>query len=349
LALQYARRPQQIADLKFSDLKPSSQGDYEIHFPSAKDKLAEQGFRTGKLEIHPVAEHLCHLLTIQRHEVVTIFQSCLGLQLTDDEIAALPIFTTKLRIVKASQILKEQLVIDVKSNLADELFHMTAQNIGHIISFIIKGSITSTHSKFNSRIPELPVTPRTGKPISITATRLRHTRARQLARLGVPKRILSYWLGHTSERSLKSYYNDPAEEARQLDEQMSSGLTPIAMAFHGRIISSDAEASRVNDPESRLEIARDGRLSYVGHCGKFSFCSTTSIPVPCYRCKFFEPLVDAPHREVLDALLYRQSQEQAVISRGGLRSLLIPIDLSADIRAVERCIALCEQMQQEAI
>jgi hypothetical protein len=54
-------------------------------------------------------------------------------------------------------------------------------------------------------------------------------------------------------------------------------------------------------------------------------------------------LVDAPHEEVLGALKYRQTQEQTVIMKSGsIRNLLVPIDLSDDIRAVERCIALCK-------
>ncbi|RON42536.1 hypothetical protein BK664_01415 [Pseudomonas brassicacearum] len=354
LAMQYARRPQQFAELKFGDLKPNyndneaynALAEPEIHFPSAKDKLAEQAFRTGKVEVHPIAEHLLQLLHIQRQQVTILFQSCLEIQLSDDDIALLPVFTTRQRVLEAVRILKEQLAVDVRNSLSDEMFHLMPLVIGRIISFKTNGGSTSIYDHSYDRIPDLPITPRTEKTLALSATRLRHTRARQLARQGVPKRILSHWLGHISERSLKSYYNDPAEEARQLEEQMSSGLIPIAMAFNGRIITSGEEASRAEDPESRLEIARDGRLSYVGHCGKFSFCSTTSIPVPCYRCKHFEPLVDAPHEEVLDALLYRQSQEQSVITRGGMRSLLIPIDLSADIRAVERCIALCKQMQK---
>jgi hypothetical protein len=170
---------------------------------------------------------------------------------------------------------------------------------------------------------------------------MRHTRARQLARQGVPKHMLSHWLGHTSEKSLDAYYNDPAEEARQLDEAMAPVLAPLAMAFAGTLIDSDDQATRASDPTSKLEFACAGELQSVGRCGKHSFCATTSVPIPCYRCKHFEPLVDAPHQEVLEALVQRQTAEQQMLRIGGLRNLLIPIDLSADIRAVENCIARC--------
>ncbi|KPY42651.1 Uncharacterized protein ALO48_02482 [Pseudomonas syringae pv. rhaphiolepidis] len=234
-------------------------------------------------------------------------------------------------------------------NLEDELFHLKVLRIGSAISFAQELTIHSqTGKKEAIRTPDLPLSARTGRPIYVHAIRLRHTRVRQLARQGVPRAILSHWLGHNSDVALNSYYDDPAEEARKIDEQLAPLLTPIAQAFTGTIIATDAEATHPHDPLKRLDMAKDGRLHYVGRCGKFSFCATTSIPIPCYRCKNFEPLADAPHEEVLDALKYRQAQEQAVVMRSGsLKNLLIPIDLSDDIRAVERCIALCKAKREE--
>ncbi|EGH18692.1 hypothetical protein Pgy4_37616, partial [Pseudomonas savastanoi pv. glycinea str. race 4] len=52
--------------------------------------------------------------------------------------------------------------------------------------------------------------------------------------------ILSFWLGHNDDDALKSYYNDPAERAREIDQFLAPGLAPIAQAFHGRIIVTDA-------------------------------------------------------------------------------------------------------------
>ena len=71
------------------------------------------------------------------------------------------------------------------------------------------------------------------------------------------------------------------------------------------------------------------------------------MPIPCYRCKFFEPLVNAPHHEVLEALIQRQIAERQTLSIGGQRNLLIPIDFSSDIRAVETCISLCNARKAE--
>ncbi|TDV37504.1 hypothetical protein EDF87_12540 [Pseudomonas helmanticensis] len=355
LSMQYARRPSQLSNLKFGDLKAGSSkviaelAENEIHFPAAKERYVEIEFRGGKFEAHPIADHLWNLLTIQRINIKILFEQSLNLTLTTDEVESLPVFTTQDRVLKAADTLRNTLSLNPREHLDDQLFHTVPTYLGRVIAFSRNMPI---FPKRGNLTPEstrslLPVSRRTGKPILLTAIRLRHTRIRQLARQGVPKPILSYWLGHNDDDALKSYFNDPAEKARQIDERISPGLAPIAQAFHGRIIASDEEATHPSDPLKRLELAKDGFLSYVGRCGKFSFCATTSIPIPCYRCRNFEPLVTAPHEEVLEALRYRQAQEQEVIKPGSLRNLLIPIDLSTDIRAVERCIALCKAKREQ--
>ncbi|MFJ4392473.1 site-specific integrase [Pseudomonas soli] len=355
LALQYSRRPVQLRNLKFKDLKSGASkqlknlAENEIHFPSAKEKDVQTAFREGKFEPHPIADHLWQLLQIQKNQVRQIFQETLKTQLSAEDIEKLPIFTTRSRIKKSISWLKNKLGLTPAEHLHDELFHARPGPISRVISFSQNLELEAYNSPQKKLIApiSLPLSARTHQPIVVTATRLRHTRARQLARQGVPRPILSYWLGHNDDTALDSYYNDPAEEARQLDEKLSKGLTPIAMAFQGRIIATGAEATFPDDSSKRLEFAKDYHLRYVGHCGKFSFCATTSVPIPCYRCRSFEPLVDAPHEEVLEALIYRQSQEQELIKIGGMRKLLTPIDLSADIRAVERCIHLCRMRRED--
>ncbi|MEJ5905595.1 site-specific integrase [Pseudomonas kermanshahensis] len=345
LSLQYARRPSQLRDLKFSDLKTGPEKNHteaienEIHFPSRKEHFIDTEFRGSKIEEHPIADHLWHMLQIQRNKIQFCFESVLHTKLSDSQVQLLPIFTTIGRILKACRTLENILHLNPLDNLGDELFHMDPNRIAGAIAF----KYDLTINRDSTKPPILPLSQRTGKPIYVHAIRLRHTRIRQLARQGVPRAILSHWLGHISDKSLHSYYNDPAEQARQIDELLAPMLTPIAMAFTGTIIATDAEATYPNDPLKRLDFANDGLLHYLGRCGKFSFCATTSIPIPCYRCRNFEPLVDAPHEEVLDALRYRQAQEQALIMKSGsMRDLLIPIDLSGDIRAVERCITQCK-------
>lgn len=353
LSMQYARRPIQIALLKIGDFRDDEADEADkagasgqrVCFPGAKDKLAETGFRDSKFEVHPIAEHLWDLFQIQRQEIKSLFETALKVSLNEDELKTIPLFSTVAQIKKAVAVFEDHYHRDWRENLGSEVFHMLPTKASRILSWESNASPYG-HDEYTLNIAP-PLSHRTGRPMVVSATRIRHTRARQLARLGMPKHVLSYWLGHTSNKSLDAYYNDPAEEARQINEAMGSTLMPMALAFTGKLIDDESHASRSNDPESRLEFANDGDLKSVGNCGKHSFCGTTSVPIPCYRCKHLEPLVYAPHDEVLSALLKRQAEEKEMIKIGGLRKLLVPIDLSADIRAVRTCIERCNARKAE--
>ena len=345
LSMQYARRPSQIAQLKICDIRTALPGDSSgltgeiIDFPGVKDILADDSFRNSKSEPHPLPEHLQELLDIQVEKTKKLFESTLAIKITTKEAKSLPLFSSATRIKKTATYLTKELNLDLRKNLDHELFHIASLRVSQITSWTID-------IKRKSGVPP-PISERTGEPIVITATRMRHTRARQLARQGIPLHVLSHWLGHTTEHALEAYYDDPAEDARILNEAIAPALTPIAMAFAGNLIDSEAHATRHDDPTSRLELANDDSLIFVGNCGKYSFCATTSIPIPCYRCRHFEPIITAPHDEVLNALLRRQEEESQAVRIGGTRNLLVPIDLSLDIRAVQNCIIRCNARKIE--
>jgi integrase len=343
LSMQYARRPVQISHLKIKDFRNALTGDSSgmdglvVSFPGAKDLGAETGFRDSKFEHHPLPIHLWNLFEILRSEIRAMFNFQLGVRLSDYELEQLPAFTSQQRIKTAVSVLTSHYRVSWRTNLDHQLFHMNSYKISNVITWQPNGH----------RDIETPVSHRTGKPMVVTATRLRHTRARQLARKGVPMQVLSHWLGHTHEASLKAYYSDPAEDARKLDEAMGPALAPLAMAFAGKLIDNADQATRSKDPTSLLEFAKEGELKNVGGCGKHSFCAITSVPIPCYRCRHFEPLVSAPHHEILEALNIRQEEENLALRIGGARNLLVPIDLSADIIAVQNCIDRCNARKIE--
>jgi hypothetical protein len=355
LSMQYSRRPCQIGLLKVGDICESDGSDTQgligriINFPGVKDITAETSFRDSKFEPHILADHLWDLCTVQRYEIKALFEHTLGFSISDEELNKLPFFCSEARITQARQLIEHEYRLKLLESLDNSLFHLPKGRIGDIINWKHNSPNCRYDMKPTRQLfqPKPPISLRTGQIMVITATRMRHTRARQLAREGVPKHILSHWLGHTRERSLSAYYNDPAEQARQLDEIMAPTLRPLAMAFAGTLIDSESQAIRADDPASKLEFAREGELKSVGRCGKHSFCATTSVPIPCYRCKYFEPLVDAPHHEVLVALIQRQAAEEKPLGIGGQRTLLIPIDLSSDIRAVENCIMRCNDRKAE--
>ncbi|MEI4523575.1 site-specific integrase [Pseudomonas sp. CCNWLW23] len=355
LSMQYARRPRQIALLKIGDIRECEdlvgqglKGRF-IAFPGIKDITAENDFRDSKFELHQVPDHLWNLCCLQRHEAKDLYEQTLSHSLCDLQLSKLPLFCSEARIKEARQIIENQYHLNIFENLDSELFHLKKIVMIDILTWKNNTPNCNYGLKPHKRSlrPKPPITVRTGQIMVVTATRMRHTRARQLARKGVPKHMLSHWLGHISEKSVEAYYNDPAEQARQLDEAMAPALAPLAMAFTGALIDSERQSTKASDPTSRLEFARAGTLKNVGICGKHSFCTTTSVPIPCYRCKHFEPLVDAPHHEVLEALLERQTAEEQMVKIGGPRNLLAPIDLSSDIRAVENCIERCNARRTE--
>jgi len=349
LSMQYARRPIQMSLLKVGDVRESDDSNNHgitgriVDFPGVKDRGAVSSFRDSKFEPHPLPDHLWTLCQIQRIQVKELYEHTLGLALTDDQLNSLPLFCSEVQIEKARKLIESQYRLNILEHLDSEIFHLPHGRITAILRWKENKpscDYGAQKSRWDWR-PEPPISPRTGDTMVVYATRMRHTRARQLARQGVPRQTLSHWLGHTQDSSLSAYYSDPAEQARELDEAMAPLLTPLAMAFTGKLIDSEDEATRANDPTSKLEFAITEDLKSVGRCGKHSFCATTSLPIPCYRCKYFEPLVDAPHEEVLAALMERQAAEKQLLKFGGQRILLIPIDLSPDIRAVENCIARC--------
>ncbi|WP_449102418.1 site-specific integrase [Pseudomonas extremaustralis] len=355
LSMQYARRPRQIALLKIGDIRENDDSDSQgpkgriIDFPGVKDITAETDFRDSKFEPHPMAHHLWNLCQLQRHEVKALYEYTLGFPLSDSQLKKLPLFCSEIRINEARKLIVNKYQLNIFDNLDSKLFHLRKGYVINIINWTNNTPNCTYGADRPSRSlrPKPPVSLRTGQTMVVTATRMRHTRARQLARQGVPKHVLSHWIGHTSEKSLGAYYNDPAEQARELNEAMAPALAPLAMAFTGNLIDSENQAKRASDPTSKLEFSRAGELKSVGHCGKHSFCATTSVPIPCYRCKHFEPLVDSPHQEVLEALQQRQTAEEQMLKIGGQRTLLIPIDLSSDIRAVENCIVRCNARKAE--
>ena len=349
LSLQYARRPVQLAYLKIGDFRDGpaeggSTGGRRIHFPGAKDKGAQQNFRDSKEEVHPVADHLWDLFQLHKNEVETLFKEKLAIALTEQELAQLPVFTHAAQVENAVEALTNHFGFDWRTQLNNQIFHIGNDTASKVLAWT--SNVIGDNSDTSKRPPP-PLSHRTGRPIKVSSNRMRHTRARQLARLGTPKHVLSFWLGHTQDKSIDSYYNDPAEEARHLDEVMKGALVPLAMAFTGKLLDDASQASRANDPGSTLEFATQGKLKDVGKCGNHSFCATTSVPIPCYRCKLFEPFVYSPHEEVLDALSKRQAAEDAMIKIGGTRKLLTPIDLGPDIRAVQACIARCNARKAE--
>lgn len=330
LNAQYARRGIQLANLKVSDFQSEGETDgisgKRVAFPSAKDRTAEQWFRGSKFEVHPVGEDLWNLCAQQIHSTIHHHEVFFGRELSAEERYQLPVFQKDFKSLKKYK--------DFKFKLAKE--EDSSTSVFHVHSSVIA---TILGKRKGTKV----ISMRTGEPLREFAYRMRYTRARQLARLGVPRTTLSYWLGHEGNGSLEHYYDDPAENARILDIEMRVILAPLAQAFLGSLRDTESDAIRGDDPSSRIEL--DGSHN-VGTCGEHGFCSA-SVPIPCYRCSKFQPWVNAPHEEVLIRLIERQQEENNIHIPSKGRRILIPLQLEKDIAAVQLVIQLCDARKRE--
>ncbi|THF34467.1 site-specific integrase [Pseudomonas atacamensis] len=334
LNAQYGRRGLQYAHLKVCDFQEEGETDgvsgKRVEFPGVKDKGSDQWFRGSKSEVHPMGDDLWSLCQTQISESVEAFESHFGRTLPSEERLQLPFLQIGQRHHKRSMTRRAKSV-QANSTLLEQLdtpiWHMSGSSIAQMCQRAY-GTLVFSHV--------------TGEPIYEFAYRMRYTRARQLARLGVSRKVLSYWLGHESLKSIDHYYDDPAEDARKLNDDIKPILSPLAQAFAGTLRDSEAHASRGGDPSTRVEL--DGRKA-VGSCGS-DFC-TASVPIPCYRCSKFEPWVDGPHEEVLLRLYERQEEENNIHIPSSARSILRPLQLTKDIDAVKLVIRLCDARKAE--
>lgn len=327
---QFGRRVLQLACLKVCDFQfeGNTQGvsGKRVAFPGVKDRGAEKWFRGSKIEVHPLGDDLWNLCAQQINSTIAHHEAFFGRVLSNAERGQLPFLQKNLK--GFASLKKFVFQTSHETDDSTSVFHLSGGVLSNILARK-KGTEVVSH--------------RLGKPLREFAYRMRYTRARQLARLGIPRTTLQYWLGHEDSYSLEHYYDDPAEDARLLDIQMQTILAPLAQGFLGSLRDRESDAIRGNDLSSRIEL--DGRHN-VGTCGEHGFCSA-SVPIPCYRCSKFQPWVHAPHEEVLIRLIERQEEENNIHISSKSRRILVPLQLEKDIAAVTLVIRMCDARKLE--
>lgn len=153
------------------------------------------------------------------------------------------------------------------------------------------------------------ISPRTGAPLHITCRRFRYTLATRLVREGASQRQVAELLDHSDLQSVQCYFDLKSDIVESLDKATTMTLAPVAQAFLGHLVRSEADANRGSNPSSRIYAKRAGEVAPVGTCGSMSFCGLYA-PIACYTCVKFQPWVEAPHEEVLEALLAERTRRQ---------------------------------------
>jgi hypothetical protein len=148
------------------------------------------------------------------------------------------------------------------------------------------------------------ISERTGERLRIFPLRLRRNVATRAARQGFGTLVIAELLDHSDDQNAHIYTANVPEHVDAINAAVAMQLAPIAQAFAGTLVTTEAEAIRGNDPSSRV---RCDSGSAVGTCGSYSFCHACA-PIACYTCRSFQPWLDAPHQELLDALIHERQR-----------------------------------------
>ncbi len=176
---------------------------------------------------------------------------------------------------------------------------------------------------------------RTGEIIHVTPTRFRRTIGTRAAEEGHGPLVIAELLDHTDTQNVGVYTEATPAIIERIDRAIAMQMAPLAQAFAGKLIRNETEATRRNDPTSRiidLRIDRSGQA--MGSCGQFSHCSF-SAPIACYRCSCFEPWLDGPHEEVLAYLLDRR--EKLLVTTDERIASINDLSILAVAEVVRRC------------
>lgn len=207
------------------------------------------------------------------------------------------------------------------------------------VGFELHQTVTNLNARFNNVWDKLNVTSeRTGQRLNITAVRFRRTLGTRAAQEGKSLHTIAELLDHSTLESAKAYIANVPEIVQRIDRAVAEELAPLAQAFVGRLIEDESQASRGNDPKSRIIDLRVDQSRPVGSCGQHSFCGF-SAPLACYTCTSFEPWVDGPHELLLDKLLERREQ----LSKTSSPRIVTINDRT--ILAVTQVVKLCKEQR----
>lgn len=317
-----ARRPVQIGALRGKDLvverRPDGVMAYHLNVPRAKQR--GRGFREVFHAIAAVND-LYTVLSHQHAESVKAVEAQLEQSIDDELKGEVPIFLnmTALKDVTDAAELRDLLI----GGRPDAL-HETTSHLGSRLDKI--GRACNVCSE------------RTGEPIHVAARRFRYTFATNMRRQGFGPFLIAEALDQSDIQNVRVYTENTAQEAVYINETVGARLAPFAQACMGKLVRSEREAIRGDDPRSR--VPNDAQHA-VGTCGHYGFC--VGGWRACYTCPLFQPWIDGPHREVLQQL-YAEKEEARAAGCG--EQVVNATDRL--ILAVEHCIALCETAKQEA-
>lgn len=344
------RRPIQSASLKCKDVIQTS-GDAEPGFPHgqpiyllAVPRAKQRGhtFRETRRAIDLTASNF-QLFSAQRDDVQHAFRAMLdeaGWELHSVDLRALlgelPLYPSWSSVTEALE-LASQMRQAGQHGKALEALRLDAETMAWHCK------PTKLGARLSSICASVNVAGRDGKPLHVTAARLRHTKGTDLAREGLPAHLIAWLLDHSTSRSADIYVDNLPEHAAEIDRAVSKSptLQRFAEAFRGTLVDSERDAIGGSDPEQ-------SRLAYRGKgaatCGHLKQCGLDGgIPHACYTCSHFQPWLDGPHEQFLADL---EAERAHLVSELGADS---PVAKRRDklIAAVGNVVELCSARRVE--
>ncbi len=161
-------------------------------------------------------------------------------------------------------------------------YHHTSSEIGAIVNDIT-GALTSLVA--NTR-------------------RFRITLGQRAVDDGKDKFTVAEMLDHSDTQNVKVYFEASPAMVLRLDRHLAMEMAPLAQAFAGVVVNTEAEALRGGERSSRIydRTLIDNIADPLGTCGQMSFCGL-SVPFACYTCRHFQPWLDGPHEAFMAALI----------------------------------------------
>jgi integrase len=176
-----------------------------------------------------------------------------------------------------------------------------------------------------------------GQP-HITATRMRRTLGTRAAQEGYGALVIAELLDHSDTQNVLVYTQATPDLAMRIDRAMASELAALARVFRGRVIEGEHQATRADDPSSRIvDLRIDPDNDPMGNCAKMGPCGLLA-PIACYTCDQFEPWVDGPHEAVIHWML---SERTRMIDEGEPRiASALDLQIVAAAEVADRCEAM---------
>jgi integrase len=290
------RRPAQLADIKCGDFVEarSSEGLCEFFLNIPRRKARGRGWR-AELKVVALTSEIGLALRGLVSENGTNLRSMRG-DASCEMLKLLPLFP----LWKTIEVVCVSETDAFLRMLATEDFHVTTEEL--------RNRLLRTVSAL--AIPS----ERTGGTLRVFPTRLRRSLATRAAREGYGALVIAELLDHADDQSARVYTENVPEIIDAINEAVARHLAPIAQAFSGVLVDRESDASRGNDPASRV---RTGHGAGAGTCGHFGFCGALA-PIACYTCRHFQPWLDGSHEEILHGLMaerdriFEVTQDRAV-------------------------------------